>query len=284
MPSIEAFGAGFDLNVMSMATNQIKEEFQHGNESFICSQVGEAFKVVVSCTRRTANREQVKCRIRLDGTSPGWCVFGNASKTTHTFHGWWVDGSGSRFRSFEFGAPNEDASRGGTGDHLRIEMELTKVRTTNTPRPPPSYSLPATQQNCVKKPFQPHVTVGKELTLGKSVKVANKGLNYTKVGPTVVLTLRYTTAIGLQIRNIISHHSHPHLFPPLPKEEDDEKPKVVTQSSLGDVVDLTQDAPPVVKTESENKVKREIDNDVTPQQLKKLRSEGNSKDMPIDLT
>jgi len=303
MPSVEAFGSRFELSVESSRSSVKKEEFVAGRETYICSDVGEEFRVLA---RRTlvdpaTKGKRVRCYLVLDGQDAGWfCFYGTRQTTNHTFHGWWLDGSGKRFKAFAFGSPNEDAAReGANASHLRIEIALTEaVETDEAIDPSLVYGTPDTEANAVKKPFQPHVSSGKDLQISTAPKVSLR--HYEDVGHSVWLSLRYATAVGLSIRNLISPTTHPHYFSPLPSsttsstskrrssssslqrdDDDDVKPAVV----LGGGV-----AAKKVKTEKREVVTAPDDDDddvieVFPEEFKPptIGALGGSKDAPIVL-
>ena len=224
--------------------------------------IGEAFKVAVD--RRILDGDltkTVKVTVLLDGVAAYGLTFVKQAPMDHAvYHGWWTVADSStgsaRYRPFEFGAPGEDAV-GNRFDDLRIEIELDHVVRANertTLSGVNRFSLPSNmEKNQVKKPFQPNVTVG-ESEFKTGTKISE--FKYKNVAGPLKMTVRYSTALGLELKKLISPSTHPQYFPDLNDDDDgddDDEPwdkkkqqppkKKVKQdpssSSHGKVIDLT---------------------------------------------
>ena len=263
MVVVRAFGSKFELRVRS-STGLEKEEFQKDGETYICSEVGEEFKLVVVRTVEDGRTPCVECVARLDGEN-SYAYFSGAAGQM-VYHGWWIDGT--RFKAFQFGAPSEEAMTN-QFDNLKMELWLYEVVKGGERPPTADLRVPNMDHNKVKKPFQPNVSVGRDLVLPSKGNVTRYTYRRITVHP-VVVGLRYKTAIGLELLRIISRQSHPALFVENRNGDDDDddekhdKKNIPLNHHHPDVVDLT-------------KVKAEMP------PTKKQCIGGRTKDDPIDL-
>jgi len=209
----------------------------------------------------------VASTLRLDGEACStmyWQAFTASSPgptVTIAYPGWWSDGTGTKFKAFKFGAPSEEATTNQT-EGLKIEIEMYLVVKTENPyvrvdRGPPS----SLEKNRVKKPFQPNVGVGNDVPATTTFTLSKHQYERTHE-PAVYLSLKYSTAIGLEVRDVISYKTHPHLF---------------------DEFDDRRDEDDADEEEEKPKVKREAPGDDARGSNKKIKG-GSSRSDPIDLT
>ena len=290
MPVVKAFGSEFTLRIVSSKKNQVKEEFLHGEETYICAEIDEAFHITINRRIMDGDSERIRASVVLDGVKLGYSLV-----FTHStiFQGWVAEETATvkKYRPFVFGAPGEEA-KGRSFDALKISIKLDHVKETKRERKPIQYSLPSMDHNQVKKPFQPNVGVGEQEFVQKKPKQKKK-FEYKAVGKPVDATIRYCTALGLEMKKLISPATHPHLFPDLnddEEEEDDKKPP--RKKKVNDVIDDQEEE----KKPPKKKVKREVvkENDVIDLTDVKVKKEmppridgeglgGASRDDPIVL-
>ena len=259
MPEISCFGFDFTVRILSTKTTTKvpKEEFKEENDRYICSEIGESFQVEVESLHVDGDREkEVAVDLFLDGEYACGCYMyaGVTGKYIWTGHGWPVDDTLTRFKPFEFGAPSEDA-KGSSFDDLKIEVKFQEVVETKEKVSLTERSLPNLDHNKVKKPFQPNIGVGETEFYVEPENLSEYCYKY--IGDPVVMTIRYTTALGLEIKKLISPATHPQYFPELLNGDDDaattklptatKKPPTTTKKPLkkkaqdeDDVIDLTE--------------------------------------------
>ncbi|KAJ8598739.1 hypothetical protein CTAYLR_010673 [Chrysophaeum taylorii] len=220
MPAVDYCGYRFTMRVVSSVTQLEAEEHVDTNgQAFIAATVGEEFVVRVTRTKIGGRQAGIiKCRLWLDGNSPGYFCFKAAESTT--FYGYWKDGTGRNFSAFRFGEPGEGA-RGNKVDALKIEIEVFEVEDTGVLKPNGnSYKLPDFDKNRCKKFFQPHIATGADVKVsGAQVKVA--ATEYRRLRDSSFVSLRYATVDGLRILRLL-----PYPQPQINASEDTKPPRV----------------------------------------------------------
>jgi len=237
MPRVATAGCVFEMHVVSTKTGERKEEFrdERSGDLYICSEVGEEFTVpVVRRMDDTRSPRIFNVTLRLDGEKAQGQICRPGRSKDMLFSGWRT--KGGTFRAFVFGAPSEDAASGDSSK-LKIQLEVYEVAQVVTKKKKKKSASKgptglSTDDNRVRKPFQPHVSSGREL----AKKLKPSRYRFQRVAPSVKVYIRYMTAVGLQTKALISPTTHPRYFRPdaadaadadAAEKEDDNKPEII---------------------------------------------------------
>ena len=194
--------------------------------------------------------------LSLDGKSCSKVHLGPSQ--SYTFAGWWTDDLGVKLREFVFSGPSEDCeTRPTDASALLIRSAFCVVeKTAETYVVNATYTgAPNTDANKQKKPWLTNVGVGAAFNTGKSSSVSK--FKFKRVDDQeVTLDLRYATALGLELKHLMSPETHPRYFPELRNDSDEEQENIEPENKRkrNEPLDLTR-----VKKEIKKKNNRPID-------------------------